>query len=80
VNHHPHAIQVPPANHRVAISLTPVPTAPHVFYAVSYDPMGQGWIYFMCQHCHDVSQKPCVDPRNRLSHWVGWYAAQHAGC
>lgn len=80
MNHHPHAVQIPPRHHRIAVPLTPVRTAPHVAFVVSYDQMEQGWIYFMCSHCKDISQKPCEDPQNRLSHWVGWYAAQHGGC
>lgn len=54
-----------------------VATAPHVSYALSVDSSGQGWIYFSCQACGDVSQKPCVDPRGRGPHWVAHYAAMH---
>lgn len=74
------ATTVPPRHYRHVIPWTRLGTAPHVAYALSYDPMGQGWIYFSCGRCRDTSQKPCEDPQNRLSHWVGWYAAQHAGC
>lgn len=66
--------------HAQGIPWVMVPTAPHVAYAVTQDQMGQMWIQLTCYGCGDYTKKPCMDPQNRLGHWVGWYAAMHHGC
>ena len=54
-----------------------VPGLAHVEYGTGPWQRDQYFIYFHCQRCGDISQKPCLSPQ-RLNYWVLTYAQQHA--
>ena len=54
----------------------PVKGAPHVETWI-VDRSGSFMLWFRCNVCGDVTQKPCTNPQLRWGHWAQMYARMH---